>query len=164
MKKTLLKVVAVLMVALVFSACSGTKNGTNNVSRGKISNTWVVSQVSLQDLLVGSVQSVFDMAPYKCMEGSIWKLTNSGNGSIQLNNPTTGCPMGFTQTIYWSFSNSGNGNVFQFKKIYEGDKPKNVEEGYKLYVTAITTNTMVMKSAVNYGGKVGYVVYSFVKQ
>lgn len=155
-----------MMIAVAFSACGGMKgSGTSSVSRGKISDTWVVSQVTLQDLLVGSVQSVFDMAPYKCMEGSIWKLTNSGNGSIQLNNPTTGCPMGFTQTIYWSFSNGGaNGNVFQFKKIYEGDKPKNVEEGYKLYVTSITSNTMIMKSPVNYGGKVGYVVYNFVKQ
>jgi len=164
MKKTVLKTVAMLMIAIAFSACSALKGGSNTISRGKISGDWGITAVSLQGLVDGSVQSAFNTAPYKCFENSIWKLTNSGKGSFTINNPATGCPVGTTQNIYWSFSSGTSSPEFQFKKLYDKDKPKNVEEGYRLLVTAQTGNTMTMKSPVQYGGKTGYVVYNFAKQ
>jgi len=164
MKKTLLKTVCVVLVALIFSACSSLKKNPNAISRGKISGNWGITAVSLEGLLPGSVQSAFNAAPYKCFENSIWKLTNSGNGSYTINNTENGCPVGTSQNIYWSFSNGTSGPEFQFKKLYNKDKPKNVEEGYRLLVTATTGNTMTLKSPVQYGGKTGYVVYNFVKQ
>lgn len=164
MKKTLLKTVFVLVATLIFSTCSSLKKNPNTISRGKISGDWGITAVSLEGLLPGSVQSAFNFAPYKCFENSIWKLTNSGNGSFTINNTQTGCPVGTSQNIYWSFSTGASGPEFQFKKLYDKDKPKNVEEGYRLLVTATTGNTMVMKSPVQYGGKTGYVVYNFAKQ
>ncbi len=164
MKKTLLKTVCVVLVALSFSACSSLKKNPNTISRGKISGNWGITAVSLEGLLPGSVQSAFNTAPYTCFENSIWKLTNSGNGSFTINNTKNGCPVGTTQNIYWSFSNGTSGPEFQFKKLYDKDKPKNVEDGYRLLVTATTGNTMTLKSPVQYGGKTGYVVYNFVKQ
>ena len=164
MKKALLKTAFVFVIAVIFSACSATKNGSGSVSRGKISGNWVVNSVTLEGLLTGSVQSVFNTAPYKCFQGSIWQLTNSGSGSFTLNNLATDCPQGLTQNIYWSFSNGASGPEFQFKKLYDKDKPKNVEEGYRLLVTAADGNSLTLKSPVSYGGKTGYVVYNFVKQ
>ncbi len=164
MKKIILKTASVILIALIFSACSSLKKNPNTISRGKISGDWGITAVSLEGLLEGSVQSAFNTAPYKCFENSIWKLTNSGNGSFTINNPATGCPVGTSQNIYWSFANSANGPEFQFKKLYDKDKPKNVEDGYRLLVTATTGNTMVLKSPVTYGGKTGYVVYSFARQ
>lgn len=164
MKKTVSKTASVIIVALIFSACSSLKRNPNTISRGKISGDWGITAVSLEGLLPGSVQSAFNTAPYTCFENSIWKLTNSGNGSFTINNPKTGCPVGTSQNIYWSFSSGASGPEFQFKKLYDKDKPKNVEEGYRLLVTAQTGNTMVMKSPVQYGGKTGYVIYSFAKQ
>ncbi|RYY29792.1 MAG: hypothetical protein EOP41_01995 [Sphingobacteriaceae bacterium] len=163
MKKIVLKTVAVWMIAVVFSACASRKGGTT-ISRGKISGDWGITNVTLEGLLEGSVQSAFNTAPYKCFENSIWKLTNSGNGSFTINNPGSGCPVGSSQNIFWSFSNGTSGPEFQFKKLYDKDKPKNVEAGYRLLVTAQTGNTMTLKSPVQYGGKTGYVVYNFAKQ
>ncbi|MGI4022928.1 MAG: hypothetical protein ACRYFA_15600 [Janthinobacterium lividum] len=164
MKKTLLKTASVIIVALIFSACSTIKKNPTTISRSKISGDWGVTAVSLESLLPGSVQSAFNFAPYKCFENSIWKLTNSGNGSFTINNTQDGCPVGTSQNIYWSFANGASGPEFQFKKLYDKDKPKNVEEGYRLLITATTGNTMTLKSPITYGGKTGYVVYSFVKQ
>ena len=165
MKKTLLKTVCVVLVALIFSACTSRKNGAgSSISRGKISGDWGVSAVTLEGLLPQAVQSAFGTAPYKCFENSNWKLTNSGNGSFMINNTQNGCQVGFTQNIYWSFANGANGPEFNFKMLYDKDKPKNVEAGYRLLITSATGNTMTLKSPVQYGGKTGYVVYSFVKQ
>lgn len=164
MKKTLLKTAGVFMLALIFSACSSLKKNPNAISRGKISGDWGITAVSLEGLLEGSVQNAFNTAPYKCFENSNWKLTNSGNGSFTINNTQTGCQTGFTQNIYWSYATGSAGPEFQFKKLYDKDKPKNIEEGYRLLVTAVTNNTMTLKSPVQYGGKTGYVVYNFARQ
>ncbi len=164
MKKTLLKTVCVVVVALIFSTCSALKKNPNAISRGKISGNWGITAVTLEGLLPGNVQSVFNTAPYICFENSNWKLTNSGDGSFTINNTKNGCQVGFTQNIYWSFSNGTSGPEFQFKKLSDKDKAKNVAEGYRLLVTSTTGNTMVLKSPVQYGGKTGYVVYNFVKQ
>lgn len=164
MRKTLLKVVAVLMITLAFSACSSLKKNPNAISRGKISGKWGITAVSLEGLLPGNVQSVFGFAPYKCFENSTWELTNSGNGNFLINNDATGCPVGTKQNIYWSFTNGASGAEFQLKKLAENEKPKDVAEGYRLLVTANTGNTMTIKSPVEYGGKTGYVVYNFVRQ
>ena len=164
MKKTLLKAATMLMIAVAFSACSSMKNNSGSISRGKITGKWGITAVTLEGLLPGNVQSVFGTAPYKCFENSNWELTNSGNGTFMINNPQTGCPVGTKQNIYWSFANGTNGPEFQFKMLYDKEKPKNVAEGYRLLVTAATGNTMTLKSPVEYGGKTGYVVYSFLKQ
>lgn len=165
MKKTFLKTVCVILVTLAFAACASRKNGSgSSISRGKISGDWGVSAVTLEGLLSQAVQSAFGTAPYKCFENSNWKLTNSGNGSFMINNTQNGCQVGFTQNIYWSYQNGPSGPEFNFKMLYEKDKPKNVDAGYRLLITSITNNTMTLKSPVQYGGKVGYVVYSFVKQ
>lgn len=166
MKKTFLKTVCVVLVTLVFAGCASRKNGSgsSNISRGKISGDWGVSAVTLEGLLPQAVQSAFGTAPYKCFENSNWKLTNSGNGSFMINNTQNGCQVGFIQKIYWSFANGPSGPEFSFKMLYEKDKPKNVEAGYRLLITSATGNTMTLKSPVQYGGKTGYVVYNFVKQ
>jgi hypothetical protein len=71
---------------------------------------------------------------------------------------------GTSQTIYWSVYNGGTtGTQFQFKKIYQGDKPKNVAEGYRLDIASNDGKSMVLKSAVDVGGTNGYIIYSFTK-
>jgi hypothetical protein len=72
---------------------------------------------------------------------------------------------GPSQTIFWSINNNGaNGQMFQFKKIFEGDKAKNVQQGYQLLVESNDGNSMVLKTPVAIGGSTGYVVYTFNKQ
>lgn len=163
MKKIFQTAVAILAVSLIFSACSSTQNtqtsGTSamNVSRGKFVGTWVCNSVSYNGLLPGAVQNVFDQAPPAAFEGSTWKLTNSGNGMYSLTN-------GQSQTIFWSVYNGNGAPQFQFKKIYQGDKAKNVQEGYRLNVGAMTGTNMTLLSPVAVGNGTGYIVYTFTKQ
>ena len=160
MKKFVQSSIAIVALTLMFASCSSTKgtvSSTNNVSRGKFVGTWTVNNINYEGLLPGSVQTVFDQAPPNAFIGSSWKLTNSGNGIYTLQNGTS-------QTIFWSVNNSaGPAQLFQFKKLYQGDKASKVEQGYQLMVAGNDGNSMTLKSPVALGDKTGYVVYSFTK-
>jgi hypothetical protein len=145
---------------VVSSSSSSSASTSSSVSRGKFVGTWKVSNVTNEGLLSNStVKRVFDQAPPDAFVGSTWQLTNSGNGLYTLSDGTS-------QSIYWSFYNPGNGAepMFQFKKVYAGDKAKNVADGYKLVIGNADGSTMTLKTPVDLGnGSSGYVVYSFTK-
>ena len=129
-----------------------------SVSRGKFTGKWVIGSIRYDGLVENAVQNVFDQAPPSAFRGSVWNLTNSGNGMYTLNNGTS-------QTIFWSVNNTDpKGQIFQFKKIYEGDKAKNVTEGYQLYVVSNDGSTMILKSPVAVGSQTAYIIYTFSKQ
>ncbi|QJD95355.1 hypothetical protein HH214_05460 [Mucilaginibacter robiniae] len=163
MKKILQFALLCLGIAITLASCSGSKNLSSanssvNVSRGKFTGTWVLNQVSYEGIVQSAVTTVFDQAPPAAFTGSTWRLTNSGNGIYTLNNGTS-------QTIYWSIYNGdAAGQMFQFKKIYQGDKAKNVDTGYRLLVSNNDGRNMTLKSPVNLGNGTGYVVYTFTKQ
>lgn len=158
MKKIFQILLPVLAVVSIFSACS-VPAAMTGASRARFVGTWTLNSVNYDGGLVkGSVQNVFDQAAPEAFVGSTWQLTNSGNGIYTLNNGTS-------QTIFWSlFKDNVSGNtMFQFKKIYQGDKPKNVADGYRMVINDNDGNMMTLKSPVEFGGKTGYVVYSFTK-
>ncbi|MDB5127624.1 hypothetical protein [Mucilaginibacter sp.] len=163
MKKILQTSIAILALTFIFSACStpqNTNSGTtssSNVSRGKFVGTWTLTNVAYDGLVQGTVQNVFDQASPEAFVGSTWKFTNSGNGIYTLTNGTS-------QTIFWSVFNGGTtGTQFQFKKLYEGDKAKNVQEGYRLDIGVINNTNMTLRSPVAIGNSNGYIIYSFAK-
>ena len=147
-----------LSLVFILSACSPAKNlSSGNINRGKFTGTWTLNNISYDGLVQNAVQNVFDQAPPQAFVGSIWKLTNSGNGIYTLADGTS-------QTIYWSVYNGGTtGTQFQFKKIYQGDKAKNIQDGYRLNIANNDGSAMTLKSPVAVGGGTGYIVYSFVK-
>jgi hypothetical protein len=158
MKKLLQTSAVIIALIFTFSACSTVKKLPATVagaSRARFVGTWMVNKVSYEGLLPGSVQTVFDQAAPQEFNASTWNLTNSGNGIYTLTNGTS-------QTIFWSY-NSSNGPIFQFKKLYQGDKARKVQEGYQLEVASIDDHSMVLKSPVSLGDKTAYVVYSFTK-
>lgn len=161
MKKIAQILILSTIVAIMFTACSSSRNtatGMANVSRGRFTGNWVLNTVSYDGLVRGAVTTVFDQAPPDSFIGSTWRLTNSGNGMYTLTNGTS-------QSIFWSLYNDSTlGQMFQFKKIYEGDKAKNVETGYRLLISSNDGSRMVLKSPVSVGGSTGYVVYTFNKQ
>jgi len=157
MKKIFQLTFTVLAFAIVLQACSTTKSlvGTNN---GPIRGTWTLTNVGYEGLVPGAVQNVFDQAPPAAFVNSTWSLPNSGNGMYTLSNGTS-------QTIFWSYNDADKANpMFQFKKIYQGDKAKNVAEGYQLNVAQVDETSMTLKSPVTNGGKTAYIVYTFRKQ
>lgn len=160
MKKILEIILMAVVIGLSVTACS-TQNaatGVQNVGRGKFTGTWTISNVRYEGLIESAVSNVFDEARPSAFVGSTWKLTNSGNGAYTLSS-------GASQTIFWSVNNTGaQGQMFQFKKIFEGDKAKNVQQGYQLLVSNNDGNSMVLKTPVAIGNSTSYVVYTFNKQ
>ena len=159
MKKIFRLTLALSALTFIIVSCSAPKNTVSNqISRGKFVGTWMLNTVTYDGLLPGSVQDVFNQAPPQGFTGSTWRLTNSGNGSYTLTN-------GASQNIFWSVYNGDTaGTMFQFKKLYQGDKAQKVEDGYRLVIAGNDGMTMILKSPVVIGDKTGYVVYSFTKK
>lgn len=161
MKKIFSILFAVVAVTVILQACSGIKNlpaAATGASRARIVGTWTLTAVNYDGIVAGAVQNVFDQAPPRDFINSTWQLTNSGNGMYTLANGTS-------QTIYWSYNNQDATNpIFQFKKIYEGDKAKNVAEGYQLAIVKNDGRFMTIKSPVDIGNKTAYIIYTFQKK
>jgi allophanate hydrolase subunit 2 len=157
MKKILQFTLSVLALAFILQACSTTKSLVG-ASHGHINGTWTLTNVSYDGLVPGAVHDVFNQAPPAAFVNSTWKLTNSGDGMYTLANGTS-------QSIFWSYNDQDKSNpIFQFKKIYEGDKAKNITEGYQLNVVQVDGSSMTLKSPIVVGSKTAYIVYSFSKQ
>jgi len=157
MKKILQITLSVLALTFILQSCSTTKSlvGAQN---GPVNGTWTLTNVSYEGIVANAVQNVFDQAPPAAFVNSTWVLSNSGNGSYTLANGTS-------QTIFWSYNNQDKMNpTFQFKKIYEGEKAKNIAEGYQLNVTQADNASMTLKSPIANGGRTAYIVYTFSKQ
>lgn len=161
MKRILFIVALICSTMLVLQSCSTTKgtSASSNLKRGNVTGDWVLSDVTFEKVPAIAVRSLFDEASYKCFIGSTWKLTNSGNGSYTL--PGGNECAAATQSIFWSVSTADE--TFQFKKIYEGDKAKNVTAGYRLVLASATGDNLVLKSPIEYGNTTAYVVLNFSK-
>ncbi|MEO5910425.1 MAG: hypothetical protein ABIP95_06030 [Pelobium sp.] len=143
------------------TSCSTSKSGvtSNKASKANISNTWTVSDVYLEGFPNGyEIKSVFDMAPYQEFKGSTWSLYGGYGGNITLTN-------GISQKIYWSVLNDGFNPIFQFKKIDEGEKAKEVNAGYQLEISSSSKDNLTLRTPFKLlNGNTAYIVYSLVAQ
>lgn len=158
--KNMIKTGFLAIIAWVATSCGTTNQtvGASQVSRSDISGTWVVSNVSMENFPAGTqLGNVFDMAQYEGFQGSTWVLNGNGNGSISLSN-------GAVQPIYWSVNNN-NSNSFQFKKLADGQRPRDVTTGYTLEFGDVTDDTAVIKSPITLSsGQRGFIVFNLTKQ
>ena len=160
MKRIFLIAALICSSLIVLQSCSPkTTNGAVALKRGNVTGNWVLNDVTFDGIPELAVKSFLGESSYKCFVGSTWSLTNSGNGSYSLPSSTTCAAK--TQTIFWSASPADE--TFQFKKLYEKEKAKNVTEGYRLILSATDGNNMVIKSPIEYGSKTAYVVLNFTK-
>ena len=145
-------------IAMFFLAnCSSSKNASDlKASTGNISGLWTVSNISV-DLPSGfNVSNVFDEAPYQDFMNSQWDLKRNGNGSYSLSNGTK-------RDFYWSIYGKGENAQLQFKKL-NGEKARNVEEGYRLMIDSISSKSFIAKTPIDIGnGGTGYITYTFTK-
>ncbi|MBB2144717.1 hypothetical protein GM921_04430 [Pedobacter sp. LMG 31464] len=160
MKRIFLIAALICSSLIVLQSCSPkTTSGTVAVKRGDVSGNWVLNDITFDGIPEIAVKSFLGESSYKCFVGSTWSLTNSGNGSYSL--PSSATCAAKTQSIFWSVSTADE--TFQFKKLYEGDKAKNVTEGYRLMLSSSDGNSMVIKSPIEYGSKTAYIVMNFTK-
>ena len=156
MKKSV-QLLILFATILFITSCSSTKNATDlKASNGNLAGTWTVSDISVDVPADFHVTNVFDEAPYSDFKGSTWDLVRNGKGSFTLTNGTK-------EDIYWSIYGKGEDAQFQFKKL-NGEKARNVDEGYRLDIENISSNSFVAKSPIDLGnGKTGYITYTFTK-
>jgi len=157
--KTIFKSTLILGFVAVFAACSPQTMTTPTVSRGDVSGKWMVTSVDMQGFPAGtSAGKVFDMANAQDFQGSTWDLNGGGTGSISLTN-------GAVQPIYWSVNKTTAMRTFQFKKLMDGQKAKDVETGYSLEFGDVSGATAVFKTPVMLsGGQTAYINLTFAKQ
>jgi hypothetical protein len=158
--KTIFKSTLILGFVAILAACSPKTTTTMpTVSRGDVSGTWKVTSVNMEGFPAGtSAGKVFDMADAQDFQGSTWDLKGGGTGSISLTN-------GAVQPIYWSVNKTTAMRTFQFKKLMDGQRAKDVETGYSLEFGDVSGGTAVFKTPVMLGnGQTAYINLTFMKQ
>jgi len=157
MKKILLIIIIFATTTFVIS-CSSSKNATNlTPTNSHLAGKWTISNIAVDVPSGFKVTNVFDEAPYADFKGSTWDLIRNGNGSFTLTNGTK-------ENIYWSITGKGENAQFQFKKL-NGEKARNVTEGYRLALGPISSNSFTAKSIINTRtDSTGSITYTFTRQ
>ncbi|MDQ6762774.1 MAG: hypothetical protein M3015_09130 [Bacteroidota bacterium] len=155
--KKIISYFLIITAAFFITSCSSTKNATGlKASTGNLDGTWTVSNISVDVPSTFKITDVFDEGPYQSFQGSTWNLVRNGKGSFTLTNGTK-------EDIYWSINGKGDAAQFQFKKL-NGAKAKNVDDGYRLELQNISSNSFVARSPIDLGnGNTGYISYTFTK-
>lgn len=159
--KTTLKLLILVPFLFFFVGCSSSKHAVSSSSpssgqwkRG-VKGQWVLNSVEKKNFPSGAnVKRIFDEAPIDCFIGSTWNLIANGKGTITFSTDGELCAPGATRDIFWSIYEPENGGEaqFQFKKLYPGEKAKNVTEGYRLDLAYADEQTFTLQMPVNTGG------------
>lgn len=179
MNRVLLSITTFMLSLFLFSACSMQPKGTPSSSsstamstgpsasdwKGAVKGTWVLNTIDRENLPASyTIKSVFEEAPAECFIGSTWTLPGNGKGNISFSADGKLCAPGASRDIIWSIFNPGKNNgqpQFQFKKIYAGDKAKNVITGYRLDLSYSDASKLVMRMPVTITNGEAYLVFTF---
>jgi len=160
MRKLYLLLALSVFSLMAFQGCSPkTGAGALALKRANVTGNWLLTNITFEQIPEVAVRSFLGESSYKCFIGSTWTLTNSGNGSYSL--PQSASCSAYTQSIFWSVSTADE--TFQFKKLNEGDKAKNVTDGYRLLLSSANGDEMTLRSPVEYGNGGAYIVLHFAK-
>lgn len=179
MQKHILSVCTIFTLVLLLSSC-GAQRKSPAVSGASIANDgpsarewknglkgkWVLTAVDREDIPAAyTVKNIFDEAPVDCFIGSVWTLpTGNHQGSIVFNASGTLCAEGAVRNIVWSVYDIPNDNQhpqFQFKKIYAGEKARNVTSGYRLDLSYSDGQSLVMRMPISLDNGMGNLVFNF---
>lgn len=152
-----------LFVLTLFFVSSCTNSKAVADSEKLMRGDWTITNVSVDGIQQSYVDiTVFDEANSQCYVGSSWHLVqNNATGNYTFN-AGGDCPSGTTK-IKWFVTEGGGESFFNFKKVYEGERPKNVVDGYKMRVSSNTGSTIVLVQDLMFEGKPISVNYTFQK-
>lgn len=150
-----------MLALFIFIGCAESKQVVNNekLMRGD----WTITDVSVDGINQAHVNiTVFHQAKADCFIGSQWHLVqNNATGNYTLNGGGD-CPAETTK-IKWFLTEQNGQMTFKFKKVFEGEKPKHVVDGYDLNVISNTGTHLVLRQNLQFEGKPIGVNYTFSK-
>lgn len=157
MNKTLILFVA---LATVVSSCSVSKQARQQ--ENTLSGTWTLDNVSYENAEGNFSSVIFNDAKDICFEGSEWFFRNNNNTGRYTIAQSTLCAGG-DRYIRWSVVD-GSPNQLQLKRIDEKYKDISGGVGYRLNISEMSENMMVLKSNVSVGVERVTIVYEFTKK
>lgn len=153
-----------LVICLTFFASSCSVSKAAREKRNLLSGTWTLDDVSYENGTGNFKSILFNDAQDICFEGSDWFFRdNNSTGRYTL--ASSSLCNGGDRYIRWSVVDSPENysSQLQFKLIDE--KNKDISGlGYRLNISTLTVNEMVLKSNATVDGKVINIVYKFSKK
>lgn len=151
-----------LALVLCFASCTVSK--TARTQRNLFSGTWALENISYEGNS-GSFQAIlFGDAKDICFEGSEWFFRdNNSTGRYTITDGTL-C-QGGDRYFRWSVVEPAQNysSQLQFKFIDENNKDIS-GQGYRLNISNLTEQQMVLRSNANVDGEVVTIVYEFSKK
>lgn len=144
---------------LLLASCNAVKMADNAQENRKeylaMKGDWQVVSIDYDRNL--KIKPFDEGVDAQCFVGSHWRLIpNNHTGAYTLSGAGN-CPE-LTRPIKFEVV---DGNTFQFKKIYEGEKAKNVSQGYKVDLISQTTDQFSLRQSIPFEGEFVTIVYNF---
>ncbi|MEP6677064.1 MAG: lipocalin family protein [Ferruginibacter sp.] len=159
-----LKIVSVCFIAaLLFDACSGSKNATHE--NKTINGDWVLKTISTEGVNGKFASKIFNEADYNCFIGSSWHFTSKNkHGIYTLDGMSKDCPA-VKRNIRWAVDEPKNATgAFQFSRIDDSGNRQNNSDDFKMIIIALTDNTMQLKSPIIFEGHPAALIYNFSRK
>ena len=182
MRKYILSVCSIFTMVLLLTSCGAQRKssaagvgGGSAVSndgpsarewRNGLKGKWVLNSVDREDIPANyTIKNIFDEAPVDCFIGSVWNLPGGNyQGSIEFHTAGTLCADGAVRNLVWSIYDVPNDNLqpqFQFKKLYAGERARNVTSGYRLDLSYSDGQSLVMRMPIPLDNGEGNLVFNF---
>ncbi|HLQ99768.1 MAG TPA: hypothetical protein VK102_05275 [Sphingobacterium sp.] len=181
MSKNLSLFTAIMLVAFLFTGCGAQKkstlgNGPSSAAEKRgpsasewkagVKGVWILKSIEREDVPKAyTIKNIFDEAPVNCFLESIWNLPGGNHhGSISFNAEGQLCADGAQREIVWSIYDSkleGEQPQFQLKKVYPGEKAKDVTNGYRLDLSYADEHSLEMRMPIPLDDGTGNLVFTF---
>ncbi|WP_158563243.1 lipocalin family protein [Chitinophaga silvatica] len=163
MKKLSFAALFLAFVAIIAASCSPKQGVTTDINKAAVKGNWVLTDIKYEGIPDRAKVTVFDEADAKCFIGSTWSLPdNYAMGTYTITSTENGCnPV--TQKIAWTLTKQGGVSMFGFKKLYTGDKAKNVTEGYRVQVTE-AGSMMTWRANISFENKSAAIIYTLQRK
>jgi len=159
------KISFIVAATMIITACSSSKKATGAASRDDVKGTWLLENITYDGLPQGQKikLTLLDEGDETCLIGSTWAFPNNGNGSYIITQNKSGCTPG-ERNIVWSYQLENDQPIFQYKRLPEGVKAKDVTDGYKFNIVTATDANLALRSNVSYEGNTISINYSFARK
>jgi len=160
MKQNSITVMAAIAVLALFASCSLPKD--NRSIRTTLNGSWQLADIRYEGAQGRFSSVIFGDASDECFKGSEWFFrANNSNGTYAITKPD--CATG-QRNFIWSFVEGYGGSyALQIKPTDAKRNSTMNNAGYRLDVSQLDGNTMVLRSQLQVEGKPITLVYQFSK-